>query len=62
MELWKQEKTPDALVELGSAALAAVACSLSQLRGPEFLERDNKVYIKKENKRKKEKEKEKNGH
>ena len=41
--LRKHEKTQHELVGLGSAALAA-AVSHTQVRWPEFPERDNKVY------------------
>ena len=45
----KQEKTQHALVGLGSAALAA-AVAFTQVRRPEFPERDDEVYTKNKNK------------
>ena len=53
--LWKHEKTQHAFVGLGSAALAA-AVSLTQVRQPNFPERDNKV-LKKEGKKREERQK-----
>ena len=43
--LRKHEKTQHALVRLGSAPLAADV-AITQVRRPEFPERDNKVYKK----------------
>ena len=42
--LRKHKNTQHALVGLGSAALAAAVALLTQVRRPQFPERDNKVY------------------
>ena len=42
--LQKNETIQYALVRLGSAALAAAVCSLTQVGRPEFPEIDTKVY------------------